>query len=366
MPERPTVYSLGIEQPGRMYFFSYEDEPLADGQFRVETLYSGVSAGTEFTFLKGSNPYLHSRWDDHYRVFVPDESTARFPMPFLGYMEVGRVIETRTPAVANGDIVAMAYGHKTGHTADPLREFFFIMPPELDPMLGIYVAQMGPICANGLLHAAEDLIGPNVRGLSDGVLGRNVLVMGAGVVGLFTALFARLHGAANVLIADSSSYRREIAGRLGLRATDESEAWRYCKDAWAHDSTDGGADVAFQCRAHSASLHSALRALRPQGTVIDMAFYQSGADDLRLGEEFHHNGLSIRCAQIGRVPRRLSFLWNRARLAQETVNLLRSEGRRILDDLVSELVPFEQAPEFLSGLLANRRDFLQIVLQIHQ
>ena len=26
---------------------------------------------------------------------------------------------------------------------------------------------------------------------------------------------------------------------------------------------------------------------------------------LRLGEEFHHNGLSIRCAQIGRVPRGL-------------------------------------------------------------
>ncbi len=54
------------------------------------------------------------------------------------------------------------------------------------------------------------------------------------------------------------------------------------------------------------SLHTALKALRPQGTAIDLAFYQGGADALRLGEEFHHNGLSIRCAQINRVPRGLA------------------------------------------------------------
>jgi hypothetical protein len=364
MAEPFKVYSLGIEQTGRMYLFSYEDGPLADGQFRVETLYSGVSAGTELTFLKGSNPYLHSRWDDYYKVFVPGEPAVHFPMPFLGYMEVGRVIESRTPAVANGDIAAMAYGHKTGHTANPSREFFFPVPPELDPMLGIYIAQMGPICANGLLHAAEDLIGPAVQSVGDGVRGRNVLVMGAGVIGLLTGLFARLHGAADILIADPSSYRREVAGRLQFLSAVESEAWRVCKERWKSDSADRGADVAFQCRAHSASLHSALRALRPQGTVIDMAFYQGGAADLCLGEEFHHNGLSIRCAQIGRVPRRLSFLWDRARLARETLNLLRAEGRAILDHVVSEVVPFEEAPEFLSGLANHRRDFLQIVLRI--
>lgn len=360
MAEPFRVQSLGIEQTGRMYLFSYGDGPLADGQFRVETLYSGISAGTELTFLKGSNPYLHSRWDDYYKVFVAGEAAVHFPMPFLGYMEVGRVIESRTPAVANGDILAMAYGHKTGHTADSSREFFFLMPAELDTMLGIYVAQMGSVCANGLLHAADDLMGPGVQSLGDGVRGRSVLVMGAGAVGLLTGLFARLHGAANILIADPSGYRREIAGRLGFRTADEDEAWRCCKDSWTHDSTDRGADVAFQCHAHSV----ALRALRPQGTMIDMAFYQGGANHLRLGEEFHHNGLSIRSAQIGRVPRRLSFFWDRGRLARETLKLLRAEGRGILDHVVSEVVPFEEAPQFLSGLASNRRDFLQIVLRI--
>ncbi len=65
------------------------------------------------------------------------------------------------------------------------------------------------------------------------------------------------------------------------------------------------------------SLHAGMRALRPQGCVIDLAFYPGrGTDALRLGEEFHHNGLSLRCAQIGRMPRGLGGVWPKARLSQ--------------------------------------------------
>src|SRR5215217_8216611 len=122
--ETRTIRSLGVEHPGRIFFFRYEEGPPRDGQFRVETLFTGFSAGTELTFVKGSNPYLHTRWDDQYGVFVPGEASLHYPMPFLGYMEVGRVVQSRTPAVREGDVVAMAYGHKTGHTAEAAQEFF--------------------------------------------------------------------------------------------------------------------------------------------------------------------------------------------------------------------------------------------------
>jgi threonine dehydrogenase-like Zn-dependent dehydrogenase len=187
--------------------------------------------------------------------------------------------------------------------------------------------------------------------------------MGAGVVGLLTALFAPLGGAAAVLVADPAPFRREVAARLGFATAGELDVWRYCKESWYHGGPDRGADVAFQCRAHSASLHQALRALRPQGTVIDLAFYQGGASELRLGEEFHHNALSIRCAQIGRVPRGLSFAWNRRRLAQETIGLLRAEGQAIRDHIITDIVPLDEAPAFLARLIEERRDFLQVVFQ---
>ena len=67
--------------------------------------------------------------------------------------------DSRTPAVAAGDLLAMTYGHRSGISADPGQTGSSAAAIELDPVLGIYAAHMGPICANGLLHAGADLHG---------------------------------------------------------------------------------------------------------------------------------------------------------------------------------------------------------------
>ena len=40
-----------------------EDPPLGPHQVRLETWFSGISAGTELTTYRGSNPYLNKMWD---------------------------------------------------------------------------------------------------------------------------------------------------------------------------------------------------------------------------------------------------------------------------------------------------------------
>ena len=322
-----------------------------------------MSAGTVLTFVKGTNPALHHGFDPVLGLFGGPAGQP-FPVTRLGYMEVGRVEHSRTPAVAEGAVVAMTYGHRTGYTGDPLRDRVVPLPADLDPMLGIYVAHMGPICANGLLHAAADLHGTAVRGLGDGVAGRRVAVTGAGVVGLLTALFARAHGAASVVVVDPTPQRRAVAEALGLATLDpaDGDPAVTLKTAWRHTADDRGADVVFQCRGQTSALQLGLRLLRPQGTVIDLAFYQGGADDVRLGEEFHHNGLGLRCAQIGRVPRGLAPAWDRERLSAATIDLLRADGDLIRKHLVSAVVPFAEGARFLQDLAARRRHELQAVL----
>lgn len=364
MPDRREIRCLGIEEPGRAFIWTYLEEPLADGQFQVETLYSGLSSGTELTFFKGTNPYLRSGWNEQLGVFDDTAPAMEYPIWFLGYMEVGRVLESRIPDVGAGELVAMTYGHKSGHTAD--REPFVVLPEGLDPLLGIYVAQMGPICANGLLHAAAETRGTTEVGLGDGVCGQRVLVTGAGVVGLLTALWARHLGADEVAVVDVDPARLAAAQALGLVPVDdiEGDAWRSIKNRWRQGSGDSGADVAFQCRGRESALVTALRALRPQGAVIDLAFYQEGAPELRLGEEFHHNGLSVRCAQISRVPRGLAPSWNRSRLADETVRFLEACGELVLAHVVTDLVPFDEAPTLLAELAARKRGSIQAVFEI--
>lgn len=359
--EHRHIRSLAILERGRPGVFGYDEGPAAEGQVRLETLFTGLSAGTELTFLKGTNPYLHSRWDEGTGRFLPGQPSAQYPVNFLGYMESARVIDARAPGWRNGQVVGTAYGHKTGHTADPAHDLLTALPDGMDPMLGIFVGQMGPIAANGILHADAEAFGAAVPHLGASLDGRPALIWGGGTVGLFCALFAQAAGASEVVVVDPSPFRRAIAEQLGLIGMEEDQAVSHAKSAW-HDRHGGrGAEVVFQTRAQGESLQRALAALRPQGTVIDLAFYQGGLPGLRLGEEFHHNGLRLACAQINRMPRRLAADWSQRRLAQETLRLLERVGPQVLRHMVTHVIPYDDAPAFLERLASERLDFLQVV-----
>lgn len=357
---------LCVTGPGEPKLVDEDEPPLRDGCFRVATLYSGLSAGTELTFVKGTNPSLTAGWDPTLGLFTGNPPETVYPVRKLGYMQVGRVVETWSRAVDEGRLVAMTYGHRTSAVADPRADRFVPLPDDLDPVLGIYAAHMGPICANGLLYAAADVCGPDVRTLGDGVAGRRVAVVGAGVVGVLTALFAVEHGAAEVVVLDETASRLAVCRALGLDTFDTTtgDAGLALKERWRHGPADHGADVVFQCRGRSASLAVALRALRPQGTVVDLAFYTDDAAAVRLGEEFHHNGLTVRCAQIGRVPRGIGHLWDRERLSAETIALLRSRGADIRTHLITDVVPFDEAPQVLLDIAARRRHVVQAVFTV--
>jgi threonine dehydrogenase-like Zn-dependent dehydrogenase len=356
---------LILPGPGKAELVPEADVGLADGQVRVATAYTGLSAGTELSWFKGINPFLGRCFDRELGLFTDGAATSPYPVTKVGYMESGRVTESRLPGMPVGTPVAAAYGHATGYVADPATEHVVALPADVDPVLGVYVAHMGPICANGLLHAAADTVGGPVRSLADGVAGRRVLVTGAGVIGLLTGLLAVQHRAAEVVVVDATPERLAVAEALGLvPLADSPDVPRLLKRRWRHGPADHGADVAFQCRGQAAALDTALRSVRPQATVVDLAFYQGGADEVRLGDEFHHNGLALRCAQISRVPRGQAHLWDRARLSAETVALLRARGADIRRHLVTDVVPLVDAPALLADLAARRRHVLQAVFAV--
>jgi NADPH:quinone reductase-like Zn-dependent oxidoreductase len=337
--------------------------PVRDGQFDVRTVFSGLSAGTDLSWVKGTNPALHRRWDPELGLFMAGAPDVGYPIDRFGYMQVGRVTDSATSGVRPGDLVAMTYGHRSAYRADALTDRFVKLPTSLEPVLGIYAAHMGPICANALLHAAADIHGTDVRGLADGVRGRRIAITGAGVVGLLTALFARLHGAGSIVLVEPAPSRRQVAADLGLEAIDpdDLDPAVVLKRRWRHGAGDRGADVVFQCRGQGSALALALRIVRPQGTVIDLAFYPGGCEEVRLGEEFHHNGLSLRCAQIGRVPRGTSHLWDRDRLSTETLALLAAHGQDIARHIITDYTPLSEAPQTLIRLASSRHNGLQLV-----
>jgi threonine dehydrogenase-like Zn-dependent dehydrogenase len=116
---------MGIDlvfvEPGKSGNQVEEERALAAREVRVQTLYSGNSAGTELTAYRGSNPYLHKQWDAERRLFInSDNPTLTYPLTGWDYEEIGAITEvgSEVTGVNVGARVYGVWGHRTHHVLD--------------------------------------------------------------------------------------------------------------------------------------------------------------------------------------------------------------------------------------------------------
>lgn len=330
----------------------YGSEPLPSGHVRLRTLYSGISAGTELTAYRGTNPYLTRTWDAGDRLFRDGAAGIVYPVAGWGYSEVGEVTEISpesadlpgVPAV--GDLVWGIWGHRSEGVVPAERLAGHTLPAGLEPLAGSF-ARVGAIAYNAVLAAGINL-------------GEDVAVFGQGVIGLLTTRLARL-GGARVTAVDALAVRLPVAGRYGAHLTLDAREDRVAERI--REWTDGrGADAAIEISGAYPALHEALRSVAVGGRVVASGFYQGDGAGLRLGDEFHHNRAQLICSQIGGVPQELSGRWSVERL-QRTFLRLVAEGEVDVRSLVSHVVPVAEAAEAYTLLDERPADALQVVLE---
>jgi 2-desacetyl-2-hydroxyethyl bacteriochlorophyllide A dehydrogenase len=98
--------------------------------------------------------------------------------------------------------------------------------------------------------------------------GKDVLVVGGGPIGLGAALAARRRGAARVVVSEPLAHRRAVAGRLELETIDPA----------SEDVPRSAFPLALECVGHSATLASALNAVRPRGVVVFVGLAEETID----------------------------------------------------------------------------------------
>ncbi|MDQ0989184.1 zinc-binding alcohol dehydrogenase [Streptomyces sp. V3I7] len=338
--------------PRQVEVAEHESAPLPAGHLRVRTRYSGVSAGTELTAYRGTNPYLTRTWDPDARLFRDGAAGIEYPVAGWGYSEVGEVTEVSpelvgTPGIpATGDLVWGIWGHRSEGIVPAERMTGHTLSPGLEPLAGAF-ARVGAIALNAVLAA-------------DLHLGEDVAVFGQGVIGLLTTRLAQLSGA-DVTAVDALDGRLATAQAYGavrgLNARTDAVAERI------REATGGrGADVAIEISGVYPALHEALRSVAVGGRVVASGFYQGDGSGLRLGDEFHHNRAQLICSQIGGVPPQLAGRWTVERLQQTFLKLV-ADGRVDVKSLVSHVVPAADAADAYALLDERPGDALQIVLE---
>jgi threonine dehydrogenase-like Zn-dependent dehydrogenase len=345
-------YEVILTDPRSISLAPYEDRPLAPEQLRAEAIVSGISHGTELALFRGISPFDGKRFDADLRLFVDDDKAEAYPMR-LGYEWVGTVRETgaavRSPQT--GDLVHLALPHRETQTLtvnDDPRSPLTALPDGLDPERAALL--QSTTIALQAIHDARMKLGDTVA------------VFGLGAFGLLAVQLAGLSGAAWIAGVDPIAGRRKLARELGADAVlnpSAEDAGREIKIAAGR----GGVDVAVELSGRYAALHEAMRSVRLAGTVVAAGFYTGGTgDDLRLGEEWHHNRLTLVGSMSGWGAPHREPGWDRRRLRATALDLLAS-GRLEVGALVTHRIPFAQAAEAYDLIDRDPEATLRVLLE---
>ena len=346
-PHQPNPLVVALTGPCTVEVLPTPRVALPSGSVRIRTLYSGISAGTELTLYRGTNPHLDRRWDPGRRLFVEDASVRSYPNTAWGYSEVGEVVEVGVgvdPGLV-GAVVWGLWGHR-GEVVLPLEAVTGrVLPTAMEPLAGSF-ARVGAVALNAVLAA-------------DVHVGETVAVFGQGVLGLIATQLVIASGA-TVIAVDGIGGRRAHAQEFGAAHTLDPVA----DDVGERlkQLTDGrGTDVSIEISGSYRALHEAIRGAAAGGRVVAAGFYQGDGLGLRLGEEFHHNRVQLVSSQISAAPQAIAQRWTPERMHRTVIELI-AAGRVDVLSLVSHVVPAAMAADAYAMLDTDPAEALQVVL----
>ncbi|MEQ8584806.1 MAG: zinc-binding alcohol dehydrogenase [Thalassobaculaceae bacterium] len=277
----------------------------APGDVSVETLFSGISRGTETLVFAGRVP------ENQYGAMRCPFQAGEFPGPVkYGYNAVGRLDD--------GSVVFCLYPHQDRFhvPADAVRR----VPSDVPAERAVLAANM-----ETALNALWD------SGIAPG---DRVAVVGLGVVGLLIAYLAVQIPGTDLIGIDRNPARADVARGLGIPFAATAPT-AYDADVVVHASgTAAGATTAF-----------GLAGL--EATVLEASWHGSAAVPLPLGEAFHSRRLTLRSTQVGMVSPGHRPRWDYGRRLDKALSLLADPA---LDTLIDGESPFTSLPETMAAL----------------
>ncbi|MFC0202249.1 L-idonate 5-dehydrogenase [Paracoccus rhizosphaerae] len=253
-----------------------EPAPLQAGEVRVAVLAAGICGSDLHYWQEGGI------------------GTIRVREPIiLGHEAAGRITEVG-PGVEDlhkGQLVAMNPSHPCGtcrfctqglphhclamrfkgsamylpHEQGMFRDWMTIGAAQCHP-LPEGITPGAAACAEPLavcVHAAnraEAMAGP--------LVGKTVLVTGAGPIGALCVAVARQRGAATIIVTDIQDATLAVAGKMGADHLVNPVTDAAGLDQWR--SEKGRVDLVFECSAAASAITDAVSCLRPLGTLVQV------------------------------------------------------------------------------------------------
>ena len=236
------------------------EEPVADGsKVIIDVLKSGICGSDIHYWVNGEPKGLVMGHEFCGRVVDPgdrldlevgDRVTA-LPISPCGKCEACRKGDVQFCSATWSEAVGLSIDNPGGLTSRiAVRSDMVIKVPE--DMKDEEVAMVEPTAVG--LHAAH---------LGRIAVGDDVLVIGGGIIGLVSAMFAKLEGASRVVVTETNEERGKKSVKLGV-----ADEWYNALDKdlvpKMMEKTHGGFDVVIECVGNSAAVNNAIQWLNQE------------------------------------------------------------------------------------------------------
>ncbi|MDR1093269.1 MAG: zinc-binding alcohol dehydrogenase [Clostridiales bacterium] len=321
---------------------------------RIQTMYSGVSHGTEIGIYRGTAPNYTKINDGEYRLFRPARGGAwQYPIRscdpgvwYMGYANVGRVVETGAAVtrVKAGDVVSVSAPHQSMVLQN---EWGCLkLPDGCDPVIGVFWPN--------LMTTYNGILDTHIK------LGDTVVIAGLGVLGQMLVQMATMNGAFQVIGVDVNQRRCDIALKNGATAVLNPKTTADVALEVRKMTDKRGADEVIDVSGHYASLNESIRMVAPDGIVTALGWYNGPASALNLGEEFHHNRVTLKCSHTAALAPSLANAWTQERRAENCYRLLQ---RLNFADLTQNVFPYEKAAEVYDRIDKGDETLIQAIFK---
>ena len=305
-----------------------EVKDMADDEVIVKTEYSAVSAGTERANL----------------IAEPNTaSKGKFPWT-EGYSSVGTIVEAGKD-IKNykvGDRVLVYHGVHCEY--NKVKEKALIRVPE-----GVDSADAALV-----IIAAMGLGGIRKLNIE---LGESAMIIGLGLLGMFSVEFAKLSGAYPVIVSDLSAERRELALKVGADYALDPLAPDYIEQVMK--LTGGkGVNAIVEVTGAGIALEQALKFVAPMGRISLLGCTRVSDMHIDYYQEVHRPGVKLIGAHNMVRPKVESFPghWTMHDDCACILDLIKG-GRCDAKSIISEIHPPKDCGEVYARLAKDLKSF---------
>lgn len=178
---------------------------------------------------------------------------------------------------------------------------------------------------------------------------KNVLVTGAGSIGLFAVPIAKKNGASKVIVVEPNEMKKEIARKVGADLViDPSD--KNIKDIILENTAGMGPDVLLEMSGNAGALHLGLDVLC-NGGIVSLLGIPSREISLNLAEQVIFKGITLH----GITGRRMYETW------YQCESFLKTSAKSI-DPIITHTLKLEEAEK--AFLMMENNEAVKVLLEI--